>query len=227
MSGLLHRMRASQLRRFDYDRDEVLSRAVTRLTRSPAPSVHSPLWTDARFGWGNEKWAAEEPYLAEVVRSAEASRGSILECGSGLTTLLMGAVAARRGIELHTLEHNPAWHARVTEALRSIDTSTTVVHLAPLQDRGDCEWYDAPLDSIPNDITLVVCDGPPESTRGGRRGLLPTVREKLARDCSIMLDDTSRAAERELVRIWCHALGAVAEIDTRGRGFARLTIKSR
>jgi hypothetical protein len=227
MSGLLHRVRASQLRRFDFDRDEVLSRAVKRLTRSPAPSVHSPLWTDARFGWGNEKWAAEEPYLAEVVRSAEASQGAILECGSGLTTLLMGVVAARRGIELHTLEHNPAWHARVTESLRSTNASTTMVHLAPLRDRGDCEWYDAPLSSIPDNITLVVCDGPPESTRGGRRGLLPAVREKLARNFSILLDDTSRSAERELVRIWSHALGGIAELNTTGRGFARLTVGGR
>ncbi|MDB4910451.1 MAG: hypothetical protein JWO39_1274 [Gemmatimonadetes bacterium] len=227
MSDLLHRVRARQLRRFDFDRDEVLSRAVERLSRSRAPGAHSPLWTDARYGWGNEKWAAEEPYLAEVVRSAEASKGPILECGSGLTTVLMGAVAARRGIELHTLEHNPAWHARVVAALGHVDASTTVVHLAPLRDYGDCEWYDAPVDRMPNHFALVVCDGPPASTRGGRGGLLPTVREKLAHDCSILLDDANRAAERELIRNWSLALGGAAAINTTSRGFARLTIGGR
>lgn len=227
MSGLLHKVRARQLRRFDFDRGEVLLRAVTRLSHSRAPSALSPLWTDARYGWGNEKWAAEEPYLAEVVRLAEASQGPMLECGSGLTTLLMGAVAARRGIELHTLEHNAAWHARVVDALRSVSASTTVVHLAPLRDRGDWEWYDAPLDSMPNDFTLVVCDGPPASTRGGRSGLLHAIDGKLARSCTIILDDANRPAERELVQRWSQEPGTVAEINTTSRGYARLTIGGR
>ena len=125
----MHVMRARQLRRHDFDRAELLRRAVKRLVRGRAPSVYSTLWTDAVFGWGNEKWSADEMYLAEVVRSAEKTNGSILECGSGLTTVLMSAVAARRGLHLHALEHNEGWHARVRQAVREMGGTTTTVHL--------------------------------------------------------------------------------------------------
>ena len=98
---------------------ERLERAIARLRRRRAPGSHSMLWTDAIYGWDNARWSAEERYLAEVVRAAEQTTGSILECGSGLTTLLMAPVAARTGVQIHALENNPAWHARVTERFAS------------------------------------------------------------------------------------------------------------
>jgi len=114
----------------------MLDRVMSRLSRRPAPRTPSVIWTDAIFGWGNERWSAEARYLREVVRSAEKTRGPILECGSGLTTIMIGAIASRRGIHLHALEHQAEWHARVTEAIRRFGLTNVTVHLAPLRDFG-------------------------------------------------------------------------------------------
>jgi hypothetical protein len=220
----LQALRVRQLNRFQYDRGAVLSRVVRQLARRGAPSTHSTLWTDAIYGWGN-RWAADEPYLAEVVRSAQRSTGPILECGSGLTTLLIGVVAARSGIELHSLEHDAAWHVRVSEAIRLYDTGrSTTVHLAPLRDFGDYDWYDAPVERMPRDFSLVVCDGPPEATRGGRSGMLPQMRKSLAPGCSMLLHDTNRTAERELILRWGRECGHTPEISKSKLGFARLAL---
>jgi hypothetical protein len=221
---VLQRLRRRQLHRFRYDRGATLARAVRRLARASAPPTYSTLWTDAIYGWANEKWSAEEWYLAEVVRSAERSKGSILECGSGLTTVLIGMVAARLGRQLHALEHNPTWHARVSQAIHDFGANTTTVHLAPLRDYGDFDWYDLPLDSMPNDFTLVVCDGPPAATHGGRSGMYPIMREKLAPGCTVLLDDTKSAAEQELARSWSRASGGTLELHSSERGFARVTL---
>jgi hypothetical protein len=212
------------LRRYSYDRSEMLERVMSRLSRARAPRAFSVLWTDAIFGWGNERWAAEARYLCEVVRSAEKVQGSILECGSGLTTLMMGAVASRRGIQLHALEHNADWHARVSEAIARFGLTNVTVHLAPLRDFGSFDWYDAQLDDMPNDFSLVVCDGPPGVTPGGRSGMLPRMREKLAKSVSILLDDTNRAAEGQLVQQWIGELGASHGLHAGGRGFARIDV---
>jgi hypothetical protein len=182
------------------------------------------LWTDAVYGWENEKWSADELYLAEVVQSAETTKGSILECGSGLTTLLMSAVAARRGLQVHALEHNPTWHARVQSALLELGGTTTTVHLAPLRNYGEYDWYDAPLEDMPHDFSLVVCDGPPGSTRGGRSGMLPTMRGRLAPKCTILLDDISRPAERELAIGWSRDSGTKPKMKTSKHGFARVAL---
>lgn len=222
MTWFIHVLRARQLRRRGHDRSEVLARAIARLSRSRAPGAHSLLWTDAIYGWGNEKWAAEEQYLAEVVRSVERTRGSILECGSGLTTLMMGAVATRTGVRLHSLEHDAEWHARVDGAIRDFGLTNATVHFAPLRDFGEYDWYDAPLPSLPDDISLVICDGPPASTRGGRSGMMPTMRDRLTPGCVILLDDLIRPAEQALVEQWMHEFGASAKRRESNRGFARV-----
>lgn len=222
ISMMLQSVRVRMLRRYAYDPNEVLESVMKRLSRSHAPSNFSILWTDAIFGWGNERWSAEARYLSEVVRSAERTKGSILECGSGLTTLMLGTVASRRGIQLHALEHDADWYARVSQAIDHFGLTNVTVHLAPLRDFGQFDWYDAPLHGMPDDFSLVICDGPPGVTRGGRSGMLPTMREKLSKTFSILLDDTNRPAERELVQEWTRELGASPTMHASGRGFARI-----
>lgn len=220
----MHVMRERHLKRHEFDRSELLQRVMKRLARGRAPSVYSTLWTDAVHGWGNEKWSADEMYLAEVIHTAERTSGSILECGSGLTTLLMSAVAARRGLQVHALENNETWRARVQQAIVEMGGATTTVHLTALRDFGEYDWYDAPLEILPNDFSLVVCDGPPGSTRGGRSGMLPRMRGKLAPRCTILLDDVSRPAERELAEGWSRDSGTKPQMKESKHGFARVAL---
>ncbi len=223
---MLQSLRARMLRRYAYDREEVLERVMKRMSRSRSPFTFSTLWTDAIFGWGNERWSAEARYLSEVVRASEKSKGPILECGSGLTTLLMGEVAARRGIQLHSLEHDADWHARVSQALEHFGLERVVtVHLSPLREFGPFDWYDAPLASMPNDFSLVICDGPPGATRGGRSGMLPVMHEKLGKSFSILLDDANRPAEGQLVQDWTRELRVPPRLHTKGRGFAQIQVR--
>jgi hypothetical protein len=222
--SLLHSLRRRQLQRSGADRKELLSRTLRRLERSRSPGAWSTLWTDAIYAWDNARWSAEEQYLAEVVRSAERAKSLVLECGSGLTTLLIGAVAARRGLHVHALEHNPEWQSRVSSALREFGLVDVTVHLAPLRDFGDFVWYDAPTAVLPTDFEMVVCDGPPEGTRGGRSGVLPVMRRHLAPDCVILLDDANRPAEQELLAQWVRDHGAIPQLARSSRGFARVRL---
>jgi len=64
-----------------------------------------------RYAWNNDSFSADVDYLMAVAREAEKARGPILECGSGITTLLLGVIAQRRGIEVCTFEHDAKWWA--------------------------------------------------------------------------------------------------------------------
>jgi len=213
------------LRRYSYDRAKMLDCVISRLVRTRAPRTFSVIWTDAIYGWGNERWTAEAPYLSAVVRAAEKVNSSILECGSGLTTLMMGAIAARRGIHVHALEHDADWYARVSDALARFRLTHVTLHHAPLRDYGTYDWYGVRLESLPSDFSLVVCDGPPGVTRGGRSGMLPIMRDKMAKSFSIFVDDTNRPGEGELAQRWFAELGAKPALHSGGRGFARIAVR--
>ena len=77
----------------------------------------------------------------------------------------------------------------------------------PLINRGDYDWYDLSGTSIASGISLVVCDGPPSATRGGRFGLLPEIWSLLAPDAVILIDDMERPAEQEMLAAWLGTFG--------------------
>ena len=175
-------------------------RRISQLSEGQLPSRE--LLNELQLGWGNDGFAARYDYLEEVIGRAAKTRGSILECGTGLTSLLLGLYAGRRGVQTWSLEHIPEWHARVTAALQRHRIPGVDVCLAPLREYGNFHWYDPPLDALPEAFSLVVCDGPPGTTPGGRYGLLPVLGQRLGADALILLDDADREGETDVLRRW-------------------------
>jgi hypothetical protein len=176
---------------------------MQRISNLPEGEVPSrELLTKLQTGWGNESYAASCDYLEEVIKRACTTTGPILECGSGLTSLLLGVVAGRRGVEIWSLEHVPEWHARLELVFRKYRISGVHIHLAPLRKYGEFFWYDPPLDALPDNFSLVVCDGPPGQTLGGRYGLLPLLGSHLTAGALILLDDANREGEAETLSRW-------------------------
>lgn len=154
------------------------------------------------LGWGNEGFAAQTDYLEEVSRQATCATGPVLECGSGLTTIMLGLLAGRRGIRIWSLEHFPEWQARVTNVLERFEIPNVQICAAPLRSYGEFSWYEPPLAEMPKEFQLVICDGPPGSTAGGRYGLLPVMGDHLPAGATILLDDATRPGEVECLRRW-------------------------
>ena len=157
---------------------------------------------ELRLTWDNDGYSGKVAYLVEIARRAVLTRGPILECGSGLSTILLGLLAARRGIDVWSLEHIPEWHARVRSVLESLGIPTVHLHLTPLRNYGDFDWYSLPLASMPHTFQLVVCDGPPGTNRGGRYGLLPVMRTRLLEGFLVLLDDAARPEEQNMIQRW-------------------------
>ena len=160
------------------------------------------LLSELMVGWGNEGYAANLDYLAEVAKRAVSADGPVLECGSGATTILLGVLCASRQIEVWSLEHSAEWRARVIELLEQSGISGSRVCRAPLVEHGEFDWYDPPLADMPKSFSLVICDGPPGSTKGGRYGLLPIMNHRLRRGSYVLVDDASRSAEAEMIERW-------------------------
>lgn len=203
--------------------------AIRRIQRLPEGAVPDrALLTRLRDGWGNKGFAATLDYLEHTARLAARTEGPVLECGSGLTTLLLGLLAGRRGVPIITLEHHAKWRDHVADALeRYRIPGVNIIHV-PLRDFGDYQWYSIngagpmttvappaasagsaaglqpgiPAALLPRDVQLVICDGPPGFTPGGRYGLMPLVGDRLARECTILLDDSERKGEKKVIDRW-------------------------
>jgi len=201
-----------------------LGAAIARLMELPRGEVPAAGLLEALSrAWGNDGFSANLPFLAEVATRAARAEAPILECGSGLTTIILGLLAGRRGVPVHTLEHMPDWFAQISTVLQRHRIPGVQLHLTALIEHGSFEWYDLPKVAWPSEFGLVVCDGPPNL--GGRYGLLPLVGPQLPAGAIILLDDATEAPEILVRQRWQAERWMREEVhEGRGRSYAVLTL---
>lgn len=195
-------------------RKSIFNLAISRFISDPIGTINGQdgVISDLIFGWGNEQWSALDQYLRECLKLAATANCPILECGSGLSTILLGIVAQNAGNTVWTLEHNPEWAAKAIGILQKLQITSVHMMVSPLKSFGDVAWYDPPLNAMPDKFSIVVCDGPPACTPGGRYGLLPIMKEKLTPGCLILLDDADRKEERSIGMRWAEELNGSYEL---------------
>jgi predicted O-methyltransferase YrrM len=179
------------------------------------------------YGWGNEDYAAEPEFLAAVVEAARRARGPILECGCGLSTLVLGVEADKRGLEVYSLEHDSTWAKRTKRALERHGIGSVRIIVARLRSYGAFVWYEPPRNELPSAFSLVVCDGPPHTTQGGRYGLLPVLHAHLEPGAEILLDDVGRDEDRRILDRWESDFGVDSRIEQVDKPFACLRLPTR
>ena len=204
-----------------------LKHALGRIRRRP-PAVRSErLFELLAWGWGNRAYIVEVEYLRETIDRVRAATGSILECGSGLSTLVAGALLQGSKTTLYSLEHDEKWYARICAMVEKFELRNVRPLLCPLKDFGEFSWYDVREDRLPQNISLVLCDGPPGTTKGGRYGLLPVVRAHLPPAALILMDDYKRAEERAVVARWISEFGGSLTVRGTRFPYAILTMSPR
>lgn len=207
-----------------YYRRWLLRRALRQFSRLPLAQVPArALLHDLIRGWDNPTHTATSEFIGALLRHA-ASTHTILECGSGLTTVLLGVAAQRGNARVYTLEHDSVWADRVTAELKRLALTSVTLAVAELHDYEGFHWYQPSPVLMRESFGLVVCDGPPGDTPGGRYGLLPVMRPSLQSGCVILLDDTQRDAERSIAQRWAEELGAAVEFSTGARSFATIVV---
>lgn len=206
-------------RRYVFDRS---IKEFAALKKGSLPQ--SGLLSNLVYGWGNEGYSAETEYLSSLTERALNARGPILECGSGLSTVLLGLIAKRTGNPVWTLEHHPEWAERVQSVVTGLGLDSVQLCVAPLRNFQEFDWYDVPLEKMPANFQLVICDGPPGDTRGGRYGMLRVMHDFLSPGCTILLDDAAREDERATLDKWAQELGSSFEIEGSGKPYAVLVV---
>lgn len=220
------------------DAAKKLSSQSTRESRDVVRQIESLLQLFARSGvesktpmpptGGFALDASALLHLLHLIRSKRPRR--ILELGSGTSTIWIAHLCRELGIELVSLDHLEGYAERTREGLRRHGLEDVAdLRVAPLESLelgGETfQWYSSQALADLDEIDFLIIDGPPQAT--GPRARFPAVPvlwEKLSDHATVVLDDTHRAGEVEILESW---LGRFEDLVHEDQGLSRLGVLAR
>ncbi|MDM8547528.1 class I SAM-dependent methyltransferase [Candidatus Venteria ishoeyi] len=161
-------------------------------------------------------WSASPDFLKMIVEHClEAKPSVVLECSSGLTSLMLARCCQmnQQG-RVYSLENGEQYALATREHIQryQLEDYAEIRH-APLEKTAvngvDYDWY--AINAIPDEpIDMLVIDGPPGFIqKHSRYPAVPLLFEKLSANCVIFLDDAARDDEQEIIRLWQAAYPAL------------------
>jgi len=189
---LVHWIRRNFLFRFE----------LSRVARQPSLLYDKKTLSRLVYYWDNP-WSAREEYLSGIIDFLSNFSCPVLECGSGLTTLIVGELLKDKKVSLISLEHDEQWVIEMRRWLKRYNLGHVQIQHVSLKKYMDFDWYDVEerIVDFPS-FGCVICDGPPGSTRGGRYGVLPVMKGKLNNQGVVFLDDAARPGEKQVLKKW-------------------------
>lgn len=149
-------------------------------------------------------WKADTWLLHHIVDAIEALRPRVVvELGAGATSLVAAqALHLNGGGRLVSFDQHGSFLDAMKQWLGEHDL-TAEFHHAPLGeiDEGfSPSWYS--LHGVPDEIDLLIIDGPPWATHPLVRGNAERLFPRLRPGGMVLLDDASRPGERIIARRW-------------------------
>lgn len=151
-------------------------------------------------------WKADVGLLTLVADHIAAARPqTVVEFGTGASTLIVAQARARAGIEGGTfisIEQHEDFAQKTREWLadHGLEADLRAVPLKPAPGGWPGLWYDA--EPLPDRIDFMLIDGPPWSIHPFTRGAAATLFGRIPVGGTIMLDDGARPGERVVARRW-------------------------
>ena len=114
------------------------------------------IFIDLFEAWGNN-FAASPGLLMTCFDLSIDGDGAIIECGAGLSTLIMGL----SGREIYSLESDYQWYLKIKSYLDYFNMTNVNLIYSPIMDYGVYQWYDyAHKHKFNVDFTMALVDGP-------------------------------------------------------------------
>ena len=160
---------------------------------------------------------------------------SIVELGSGLSTLVFATYAKHCGTEkpkILSVDHDQSWLDQTRDRIQQLGLADCVNF--QLCEIGDLSLPEIPetkgyvvdsnmVQSAVGSPDMILIDGPPGKI--GRTGTLPSVAKAISGTADVFLDDASRPAEQAIAERWMGLFEGQLELSAiypLGNGLAHL-----
>ena len=169
--------------------------------------------------WSNRSYSGDPGFLLQMARLAFTSTGPVLDCGSGISTVVAARLVARRGETVVSLEQDQEWHRHLARVLADLRVENVQLWYTPLRPFDDFVWYDLGDRRLPARFGLISCDGPAVYSaawpaalyQSWRVGVVPVLLELKVDFDWILLDDETDPRARGVIARW-GALGVPLEV---------------
>lgn len=138
---------------------------------------------------------------------------TLVELGPGVSSVVLGS--ANLDLEMFGLEHDQRFFELVSNQLADHGIDGYQLIHAPLETDRDEQWYSRQaLDQLPDQIDVLIVDGPPNwRGQGRRRPAWTHLASRLNPGGLVLVDDTHRHDERRMATEWLGAKGVELAFD--------------
>ncbi|HNP17414.1 MAG TPA: class I SAM-dependent methyltransferase [Fulvivirga sp.] len=177
-------------------------------------------------------WAISSDFahvLATKIMSKE--KPTIVDVGSGISTLISGYIAKKIGGQVISLEHNKDFFEQTNEMISNHELQDYIkLYFCPLKkytiNKKSWQWYDISKIKFPNTIDILTVDGPPGNIQiNSRFPAVPILNKYITLDTTVLLDDGAREDEQEIANMWVAGFGFSSEMLKSHKGIIILQKK--
>jgi hypothetical protein len=194
-------------RSWAYRRQFRLDRAIRAARASNPGPLPDILVSEICETWGDAQLNGADGFMSACLDVASRVTGPILQCGAGLSTLLLGLTAERSNVHLWTLEH----HAHAANSARSwlhqYEIANAHVISAPADLMEDCVGYVVDANRLPANLGLVICEGS-SAVPASARSILSRVGDRLDPNGIVLVHHVKRRRDAEFLAQWAKSRNA-------------------
>jgi len=211
-----------------HGRQQSFDQAMRKLLKSTDGRIADSIVADLYANWGDPLAPNVEVYLRSCPAEASAADGAILQCGTSLMTLLLGAICDREDSNtkrVWCLEHDEHWANMMRSWLTEYRIRKAHLINAPAESFVGYTWYGIDTNRLAKKYALVICDGARATPRGAI-GTIKQIESRLADNFAILARNISKASELKYLAGWAKNRGASFAVVDRREGFVKLSQQS-
>ena len=175
--------------------------------------------------WGTPLSPTTESFLQSAIKHVGKAKGTVLQAGGGLDTLVLAIVCARvgeGGPHLLCLESDNHWADLIRSWALDFNLKSTHVINAGVQLYDGYVWYSLDAKQLPSNIGLALTQGG-EATPRGIVGLLGGMQSRIAEGTVILARQVKSGRAKQFLKDWCQQHACQCVLLDKREGFYKLT----
>jgi hypothetical protein len=210
-----------------HTRQHGFDRTAKQLVEGASSAATDRLVADLYAYWGDPLSQSDERFLRSALSEAQQADGAILQCGTSLGTLLLGAICDQddnKTKQLWCLESDRHW----SNLMRSWLTEYKIcsAHIIHSRSRifGDYVWYSLDPQRLAKKYALIICDGA-RATAQGVIGTLSRLDKRLNDRFVILARNVGTTTDLKVLAAWAKLRNASCVVVDKTEGFIKIASK--